>query len=341
MSIGRNLTLIFFPLLFLIIACVKNNDNQSLKNQGLVIPNYIPEPLYKFENNPTSIEGFELGRMLFYDPILSSDSSISCGSCHHQSHAFADQSIDFSIGVNGRKGLRNSPALFNLSWQPYYMWDGGINHIEIMPLAPLTNHLEMNETISNILLKLNRNSRYKSYFNAVFNKDPIDDKMMFLALAQFTAQINSFGSKYDQMRQHKLSFSQDELNGYELFKQHCNTCHKEPLFSDFSFRNNGIDSILKDEGRGMVTQQNNDKGKFKVPSLRNIELTSPYMHDGRFNSLNQVINHYSESIKNSTTVDQSLINNIHFSENEKHQLITFLKTLTDSELTKSIQFSAP
>jgi cytochrome c peroxidase len=307
----------------------------------LFYPNYIPSPVHKFENNKLTQEGIQLGRMLFYDPILSSDSAISCGSSHSQAHAFADHNMKVSVGVGGRVGSRNSPPIFNLAWHPHFMWDGGVNHLEVVPLAPITNHFEMDDNIPNILIKLNRNTSYITRFEKVFNKTIIDDQMLFFALAQFMGSITSFESKYDHVKQGKATFTQNEKLGYELFKTNCNLCHQEPLFTDFTFRNNGLDSVFIDKGRVSITLLEKEEGLFKVPSLRNVALTYPYMHDGRFRTLDDVILHYNSGIRKSKTLDYLLINPIVLNSKERQDIIAFLKTLNDYQLINQSNISEP
>lgn len=330
-------------ILSLVMLSCKKSDNKIISTNSFEfdVPDYIPKPNYLFDKNKLSKEGFELGRLLFYDPILSSDSTISCASCHNQAHAFADHNIALSSGVNNKIGVRNSPSIFNLSWQKSFMWDGGINHIEIIPLAPITNHLEMNETMQNVLIKLNKNKIYKEKFKSVFNADIIDDQKLFFALTQFMGNIHSFNAKYDKVKQGKDEFTSDENKGYLLFKTHCNSCHTEPLFSQFDYANNGLDSSFKDKGRYLITLNQNDIGLFKIPSLRNVSITYPYMHDGRFRTLNDVITHYSEKIKTSPTIDQRLSKPLKFNQNEIQQIISFLNTLNDYELSNNKLYSEP
>jgi cytochrome c peroxidase len=329
-------------LSLVILSCnTKDNIPKPTNLFSFETPSYIPKPFYQFTNNPLTKNGFELGKLLFYDPILSSDSSISCASCHFQSHAFADHNLAFSKGVNNLIGKRNSPALFNLAWNTSFMWDGGINHIETMPLAPITNHLEMNESINHVLEKLNRNNVYKKRFKLAFNIDSINDQKMFYALAQFIGNLQSFNSKYDKVRQRKSIFYEDENSGYILFKNHCQSCHTEPLFTNFEYANNGIDSIYVDQGRFLITQNPSDIGKFKIPSLRNIALTFPYMHDGRFSTLEKVIEHYTENISPVSNVDIRLKNTIKLNAKEKQELLAFLNTLTDFEFIQNKIYTKP
>lgn len=338
-----NKVLFLISVLVFFASCKKEDKIEPIATNTFSFqkPSHFPEPDYKFENNPISEQKFELGRFLFYDPILSLDSTVSCATCHAQEHAFADHNIALSAGVNGTLGKRNSPALSNLAWYPNFMWDGGINHIETFSVGPITNQLEMKETIPNVLLKLNQSEFYKAKFKSAFNVDEITDELMLKALAQFMGMMISYRSKYDNYLVGKETFSDAELNGYQLFKSNCASCHKEPLTTDFSYQDNGIDSVFTDEGRALITLYDEDKGKFKVPSLRNVALTYPYMHDGRFLTLDQVINHYSDGVLNTLTVSPLLKGGLHFTATEKYNLKVFLKTLTDYYYIGDPKFSPP
>jgi cytochrome c peroxidase len=332
-----------FLLFFLLIwgtSCQKDQDKSDF---DLAYPDYFPEPYYKFGKNTLTKEGFELGRALFFDPILSIDSTISCASCHSQGHAFADHNTRMSFGINGKMGDRNSPAMFNLAWQPIFMWDGGINHIEVMPFAPITNDVEMGETLENVIEKLKKHPKYVQRFQSVFGEKPIESQQLFYALTQYMTMLVSDDSKYDQYRQGKVSFTKDEEDGLQIFKLKCASCHTEPLFTDFSLRNNGLEILGDDFGFGRITLHEEDNYKFKVPSLRNIALTYPYMHDGRFRTLEQVLDHYSQGIVSHPNLDKNLISNgklgIPMSDVEKQKIITFLQTLTDYTFISNPIFS--
>jgi cytochrome c peroxidase len=303
-------------------------------------PDYFPAPVYDFSGNPITKEGFLLGKKLFYDPILSVDNTISCGSCHQQFVAFAHADHKLSHGIDNKFGVRNSQALFNVIWNTTFFWDGGSNHIEVQPIGPITNPVEMDETVQNVVYKLSQRADYKSLFKAAFNADSITSQLMLKAIAQFMGAFVSASSKYDKNRIDPVAnpFTEDEKLGLTIFESKCASCHVPPLFTDNSFRNNGLDEIFSDSGRYLITNINSDMGKFKVPSLRNIELTYPYMHDGRFETLPQVLNHYSSEIKQSATLDQSLTNGIPLNNTEKQQLIAFLKTLTDREFINDPRF---
>ncbi len=310
-----------------------------------VIPNGWPQPVYQFQNNPLTADGFKLGRELFYEEMLSRDNTISCGSCHQQFVAFAHADHNLSHGIDGLFGIRNSPGLFNLNWHPNFMWDGGVNHIEVQPLAPITNPVEMDESMTNVISKLSASNKYKTLFRTAYGSEEVNTERIFKSLAQFMGMLYSYQSKYDS-HVNGLSggeFSTEQSNGYNLFKAKCSQCHTEPLFTDFSFRNNGlsVNPILNDSGRAHITSDPNDRYKFKVPSLRNILLTAPYMHDGRFTTLKQVLDHYHTGVQTSPTLDPLLVSGISLTEPEKQDIINFLSTLSDYSFLYDPRFKDP
>ena len=304
-------------------------------------PATFPNPVYTYTNNPLTQKGFELGRVLFYDPILSLDSTLSCSTCHAQQHGFADHNIPLSKGVDKKVGIRNAPALMNLAWSTSFMWDGGVNHIEVQPLVPLTSEHEMGETMANLVVKLNRSSYYRQKFKDAFGVETITDQKLLHALAQFTSMLVSANSKYDQVIAGKTTFTSDEKQGYELFKTKCAACHREPLFTDYSYRNSGLESTIQDIGVEKVTQDPKDKGKFKVPTLRNVEFSYPYMHDGRFTTLEQVVAFKSNGIQDSPTLDPFLKNGLNLSKEEQKVLVSFLRTLSDYDYITNPKYAEP
>ena len=324
----------------LIVSC-KKAQVEPYKKWGFSKPDYFPEPVYNFENNKQTFQKFILGRELFYEPLLSSDGTVSCASCHANSHAFAGHNTALSPGVNNLLGTRNSPSIANMAWSPYFMWDGGINHIEVMPIAPLTNPVEMNETLINIVVKLQQSDKYKKLFKEAYGTEEITDQKVLKALTQYMMMIVSNNSKYDQVKRGEATFTDAEQQGYALFQQKCSQCHTEPMFTDYSFRNNGLDLTFSDQGRFLITQEESDKGKFKVPSLRNVALTYPYMHDGRYYTLNDVLNHYANGIQHSSTLDPLLEDGIPLPGNQKTVLIAFLNTLSDYNLMTDPWLSEP
>lgn len=312
---------------------------------GFAIPQGWPQPYYTFQNNTLTQPGFELGRKIFYDPRLSRDNTISCASCHQQFAAFCHLDHSLSHGIDGLFGTRNAPGLFNLAWHPAYFWDGGVNNLENQPINPIQNHVEMDENLPDIINKMGADATYKSMFKSAFGDETINSQRIFKALAQFMAAMVSNHSRYDKYIAGDVSaaFTQQEIHGLSLFREKCATCHKEPLLSDFSYRNNGlfVDPGLNDSGRARITGDPNDMHKFKVPSLRNVDLTRPYMHDGRFQTLDAAVEHYRTDITPSATLDTLLTNGIQMTDNDKADIISFLKTLTDTTFTKDKRFSQP
>lgn len=309
----------------------------------LDIPKNWPKPVYDFSKNPLTEEGFQLGRNLFYDPILSRDNTISCASCHLQQTGFTHVDHDLSHGIDGKIGTRNSLTLQNLAWNKTFMWDGGVNHLDVQYIHPITSEVEMDETMENVVKKLQEIPKYKELYKKAFGTDKVTGQLTLKALSQFVVMLTTSNSKYDKVVRKEEKFTEMEQKGYNLFKQNCASCHKEPLFTNDSFENNGlaIDTTLNDLGRMRITQNQKDKQKFKVPTLRNIQFTFPYMHDGRFNTLNDVIKHYNSGIKKSETLSKQLKEPMNLSDNERTELVAFLKTLTDKDFLFNSRFSFP
>lgn len=317
-------------------ACKKEIMQQvELLFPGFHQPENFPAPVYHFDTNPVTQEGFELGRKLFYEPRMSRNNTISCGSCHIQSSAFTQHGHDVSHGIDDRLGKRNSPPIMNLAWSPGYMWDGGVFDLDLQPIAPITAHEEMDESIENVLKKLRAHPDYPGLFKKAFGSEEISSARMLKALSQFMVMCVSSHSRYDSvMRKEGAAFSQEESRGYAIYQQKCSSCHTEPLFTDHSFRNNGIGiGNNGDSGRYTITLNEADKYKFKVPSLRNLSYTAPYMHDGRFYTLDAVLEQYALHTKDMATLDPLLKQNgamgIPLSLAEKADLLAFLKTLND------------
>jgi cytochrome c peroxidase len=307
------------------------------------VPKSWPKPHYDFAGNPLTEEGFQLGRHLFYNPILSKDNTISCASCHLQATGFTHVDHDLSHGIDGKIGTRNSLALMNLAWTKNFMWDGGVNHLDVQPLAPMTSSIEMNETLENIVAKLQKQEKYQLLFERAFGTKKITGQLTLKALSQFLVMLETFNSKYDKVIRKEEIFTESEQKGYELFKTNCASCHQEPLFCSDKFENNGlaIDTTLNDMGRMKITNNPNDYLKFKVPTLRNVQFTFPYMHDGRFKTLTDVVKHYNSGIHKSNTLSKDLIKPMHLSDNDRVDLVAFLKTLSDTEFLFDQRFSYP
>lgn len=327
-------TLLFFAILnsYLIASCKKDIANTGIELLQQEIPDGFPQPVYNFQDNPLSKEGFELGRKLFYDTRLSADNTISCGSCHQQIAAFGTFEHDLSHGVFDSHTDRNAPVLFNLTWSTSFHWDGEFTSLKEEAKQPILGHIEMGETFEGINNKIKDDQEYKVLFKKVFNTSIMHPEYIVKALAQFTGSLVSANSKYDKYKKGTATFTAQEERGYQLFKANCATCHTEPLFTDYSFRNIGlpIDHHLDDMGRMRVTGKREDSLKFKVPTLRNTYISSNYMHDGRFGTLQQCITHYRTSVQQSSTLDPLLTNGIPLTNAQSDDLLIFLKALTDS-----------
>lgn len=330
-----------------LFGCSKEED--AYENLPLTIekPSNFPEAAYDFTTNPPTEKGFELGKKLFYDGRLSSDGVVSCGFCHIQQDAFTHHGHSVSHGVNNNVGIRNTPPIQNLAFQTSFMWDGATNHLDLQPVIPFTSPVEMNGNFGTALAMMRADREYVKLFELAFPDKQINSENMLKALGQFMAMAISANSRFDKYRRHQTggNLTTEELQGYALFNQKCASCHATDLFTDNSFRNNGlpINPLVNDMGRFRVTQLEQDKYKFKVPSLRNIEKTAPYMHDGRFYTLEAVLNHYVNGVIHTQNLDPLLLSNaslgIALSDSDKIKIIAFLKTLTDNEFLTDKRFS--
>jgi len=291
-------------------------------------------------NNPTTKQGVYLGRLLFYETRLSATNKISCGSCHQQEKAFTDGKA-FSEGINRQLTTRNSMSLVNLLWTRKFFWDGRSASLEEQALVPLAHPREMGQSLQQSAMKLQEDVTYPPLFKLVFGDEAITGERIAKVIAQFERTLISSHSLYDQYLQNTYSPTAAELRGMALFSANCDHCHGGIKTYMELFHNNGLDSISKDEGIAVLTGQAGDRGRFKVPTLRNIELTAPYMHDGRFNSLEEVLAHYSGHVKNSPSLSAFLAHDIQLQPGEKQDIISFLKLLTDSAFIHNPQFSDP
>ncbi|MBK8242490.1 MAG: c-type cytochrome [Saprospiraceae bacterium] len=310
-------------------------------------------------DNPLTIAGVQLGRMLFYEKKLSKDLSQSCADCHQQKDAFSDIRR-FSVGVDKLEGDRQAMAVMNLAWHNNGLfWDGRAATVRDQSLGPIQNPIEMHETLPSVVVKLSADKKYKDQFIRAFGTDSITALKMSLAMEQFMFTMVSTESKYDKSLRGTDSLSASEERGRKLFftefdptnkfrGAECFHCHASANFTNDDYMNNGLDndSQFKDLGRYKVTNLDKEKARFKVPSLRNIEHTAPYMHDGRFATLEEVIDHYNSGVKNSKTVDQLLQYNLQpgglkLTLEEKADLIAFLKTLSDTNFLTNAAFKTP
>ncbi|MFN0035749.1 MAG: cytochrome-c peroxidase, partial [Saprospiraceae bacterium] len=304
-----------------------------------------PKPAYDFSKNPLTRQGIELGRRLFYDPVLSRDSTVSCASCHLSFTAFTHVDHALSHGIEDRIGTRNSLALTNLAWSRHFMWDGAVHHLDVQALAPIAHPAEMDHSIENVVKRLrskppssakaSADKPYAALFLAAFGDSLVTGERLLKALSQFELTLISANSKYDRMIAGQDTFTRQEASGYRLFQKNCASCHVEPLFTNGGFEKNGLplDTTLNDLGRMRVTQNPADSLRFKVPTLRNVEFSYPYMHDGRFRKLRDVVQHYA------TTT--ALGRKIELSATEKVDLVAFLLTLTDREFLFNPAFGFP
>ena len=313
------------------ISCGKEIANQNEIFQ-LDIPQGFPNPIIP-EDNQLTYERIELGKRLFYDPILSKDGTISCESCHKQEFAFADN-VKLSAGVEGRLGSRNSISLANMAYQDALMREGGVPTLEMQVLVPIQDHNEMDFNILSVAEKLNLDSTYVNASIRAYNRIP-DAFVITRAIASFQRTMLSGNSDYDRNQ-----LNEKEENGKELFfsdELACSSCHGTFLFSNLTIENNGLYEVYEDLGKYRLTNLKEDIGKFKVPSLRNIEITAPYMHNGSISTLEEVIDHYASGGKNHFNKSE-LITGFNITDDEKDNLIRFLKSLTDNNFTNNSFF---
>ncbi len=294
-------------------------------------------------DNPLIEERVALGKALFNDPALSRDGTISCASCHQASAAFAD-SRRVSIGVRGQLGTRNAMPLFNLAWKNSFFWDGRAPSLRAQVLAPIQDHSEMDESSDHLSAKLAASAAYPPLFLAAFGSPAVTGEKISLALEQFLLTLTAYDAKFDRALRGKATLGDDEKRGFELFMTEyeprtgqlgadCFHCHGGPLFSDHQFHNNGLAPDEADPGRFRVTQLAADRHKFATPSLRNVARTAPYMHDGRFATLEEVIAHYSSGVHRSPTLDPNLAKHpdggLQLSTDDQRALVAFLRTLSN------------
>ena len=360
----RNYILLWTILSFIILtiaACGKNDDGNGDPTEyppatafNLKSPESLPLPDLP-EDNPLTNEGVQLGRMLFYEKALSKDHTIACASCHVQSKGFSDPN-QFSLGVGDSIGTRNAMALFNLMWHNKgFFWDGRTKTLREQALQPIENPLEMNTTHEVVVERLSKMDAYKEQFGKAFGDEEITTERMGLAMEQFMMTMISGNSKFDRVQRGDATYTDAEARGQIMFFTQnnpdagergadCFHCHGNSLFSSTDFVNNGLDETFTDLGYYETSKNEADKGKFKVPSLRNIALTAPYMHDGRFETLEEAIDHYNSNIKDSPSLDPNIdhiIGGLKLTESEIADLTAFLRTLTDSSFINNPAFSNP
>lgn len=312
---------------------------------NLQFPSYFPEMTFDQDENPITKNGVELGRKLFYEGKLSRNNTISCGFCHIQEHAFTHHGHTVSHGIDNQLGIRNAPPIQNMIFLKRYMWDGVIHNLNQQPIIPITDAKEMDSSMPDVVAKLSKEDFYKKLFKQTYGDESITGERVLKALSQFMATLISADSKYDQFKQGNVNLSSQESQGRALFQQKCASCHNGELFTDECFRNTGMyyNTQFKDAGRYRVTLDQNDWMKFRVPSLRNVEYTAPYMHDGRFYTLEAVLNFYSDNVEDNPNLDPQLKQNNHvgiaMNAQEKQFIIAFLKTLSDKNFISNPKFA--
>lgn len=302
------------------------------------IPTGFPQPNPSIHTNKPTKYGVELGKLLFNDKRFSANNSISCASCHIQSNAFADTNKQ-AIGIEGRIGLRNTPAIQNLAFMKFYNWDGSKLHLENQPIVPIVTHEEMDSSILEIIGKIKNDLQYKELFKKAFGDENITADRIYQSIVQYEYTLISANSKYDRVIQHKNeTFTENEAKGYAIFQQKCANCHSGELFTDQSFRNIGfpVNTDSNEAGRARVTGKSEDFMSFKVPSLRNVEYTAPYGSCGQFATLKDVLDYFDNGVLYADNLDpvfKENANRISLTEQEKEYLIDFMKTLSDKEFT--------
>jgi cytochrome c peroxidase len=350
----------FLLLIFVILSAWCYVDgNIETGTYNLVYPANFGNRIQIPADNPTTKQGVYLGRMLFYESKLSVNNTISCGNCHQQDKAFTDGRA-FSPGVDGVLTPRNSMSLVNLLWGRKFFWDGRANGLEEQAVTPLTSPHEMGQSLTVSAQKLAQTANYPALFKLVYGDEQITGDRIVKALSQFERTLISANSRYDQYLSGAYKPTPDELKGMELFNTgpqpekgirgaNCGHCHGGPKTYMELFHDNGLDSLPRDSGMEKLTGLPADRGRFKVPTLRNIALTAPYMHDGRFKTLQEVVDHYSEHIEGSAALSSFLRGesneaggkSLKLLPVEKKQLIAFLNMLTDSAFISNTAFSDP
>jgi cytochrome c peroxidase len=347
--------IIFCILVAAMQACSKTEMSPVPQPVELEVPANFPVPP-SMPDNPLTREGIELGRRLFYDKRLSGNNTISCASCHSQSLSFSDGVALSQIGVSGSILHRHAPALLNMAWANNGLfWDGGSTNLESQAFAPLANKDEMNQELYELVNELKAVPDYVNRFREAFNDPEIKTGSIVKALAQFQRTLIAGQSRYDKFRRQEpgATLTVQEREGLQLVQSKCMGCHQGELFTDNRYHNNGIDQDFSDasleglfQGRFRISYDPADLGSFKTPTLRNVMLTAPYMHDGRFATINAVLDHYSSGVLSSPSLDPLMKQNggmpgIPLSNSEKQSIIAFLKALTDESFISNPRFSNP
>lgn len=330
--------ILFFSFFLFLFSCRKDKSEDLSLNQPYLLQ--YPEgfePMNIPEGNELTNLRISLGKKLFFDKRLSKDSTVSCGSCHFQQHAFADFN-KLSTGIENRKGFRNSPTLANLGYHPYFFFDGGVPTLELQILAPIEDVNEMNFSVPGVVERLKNDTEIQQLSQLAYGRN-FDPFVLTRSIAAFERTMISGNSRFDQYYyQGKSSALNDsEIRGMNLFfsnKTNCSTCHSGFNFTNYEFKNIGLYEIYADSGRTRISLNPADRGKFKTPTLRNIAVTAPYMHDGSLNTLEEVVEHFNSGGKNHENKD-ALVKPLNLTSTEKTDLVNFLKALTDEEFLKN------
>jgi cytochrome c peroxidase len=357
----KKFILSLFAIAFLTVvfeACKPDENEPKLIKPTpytLEVPSYFGLPEIPTDN-PMTVEGVALGRKLFYDPLLSGDNTQSCSNCHNVDFAFTDNNLQFSLGIDKKPGGRNAMAIINLAWDKEYFWDGRAKSLEEQALGPVENPIEMHETWPNAVMELMTHAEYPGLFEKAFGTKVVTKELAAKAIAQFERTMISGNSSFDinylvpKKTLDAIKNPQTSLErGMKIFYEkgdcwHCHGTVGDYLFTDRTFHNNGLDSVFNDKGQEAVTNNPIDKGKFKTPTLRNAEYTAPYMHDGRFKTLEEVIEHYNSGVKKSPTLDpnmKDLAKGLNLTTQEKTDLKQFLLSLTDQSFINNPNFKKP
>lgn len=357
-----------FLSLFALVACDKTNPEPQAEAYELEYPKDFGEPDIP-SDNPLTTAGVELGRHLFYEKALSADRQLSCGSCHQQQRAFTDNRR-VGLGIRRQEGEFNTMALANSAWEKHFFWDGRAQSLEEQALEPIENPIEMGLSLEEAVERIQNSRDYPERFEEAFGSNVVTAENIGKALAQFQRTLVSSNSKYDKYLRGEAQFTEQEQLGFELFFTHpepgielrganCGDCHSLILQKGSNegfngFHNNGLDTDAEmSAGLETVTGDSDDRGKFKTPSLRNIALTAPYMHDGRFQTLEEVMDHYNEHVQMSETLSPLIqvasneddlpdgVVELRLTDEEKQAVIAFLHTLSDTEFVEDERFADP
>ncbi len=342
---NNSIPIALFAVIVLFLGACKKEE--SIPFSGPQLPSNFPQASYDLAANPITEAGFTLGKKLFYEKLLSRDTTINCASCHISYAAFSHPEHPTSHGIDNKFGRRNAPAIQNVLWKSSFFWDGGVPNLDLVPLNAITSAVEMDENPAVVLERLRAHPKYPALFKQAFGTEEITTANFLQALSQFMGMLVSANSRYDHYVRNEPggNLNAEELEGLELFKLKCATCHATDLFTDQRYRNNGLlDDFSFDRGRNEVSQLPDDIGKFRVPSLRNISSTAPYMHHGKLKTLEKVLDHYASGVLDSPTLDPLLRQadgtlGISLSAQEKTKIIAFLKTLSDEDFLRDTRFS--